>query len=165
MPLVVRKIEYNKWMQNKILEGEEPSADAITNCMRTRQNKLSVWSIKDEEELEDAVLAIVAQFDHLDSIDVLSIDRSLLEQNGLLLEKTPGITPYNNFTEKHLDIANLNYISLGFMANTVIKSIKQNRRKRFTSRKLIEMLTDAVCEGKISLSDLKPDIQKKISQN
>ena len=88
MALIVRKIDYNKWMQRKILDGEQPSADAVTNCMRTTRNTLSVWYINDSTELEEAVLAIASQFDHLDSADFLIIETLLLQERELLLDET-----------------------------------------------------------------------------
>src|SRR5680860_1384079 len=72
IPLLVRKIEKAKWMQNDILNGEEVSADAITNCTRTNKNKLSLWFIQDESNLDDAVLALTSQAQHLETIDTVS---------------------------------------------------------------------------------------------
>ena len=38
MRLLVRKIQKSKWMQNDILNGEPVSGDAITNCLKTKNN-------------------------------------------------------------------------------------------------------------------------------
>jgi hypothetical protein len=164
MSLVVRKIEYIKWTQRRILEGEQPSADAITNCMKTNRNRLSVWSIDDEGELEDAVIAIVSVGTHLDTIDVLTIDKSLIEQKNLVLEKSSNPTPYFNFEERHCDVVNLDYASLGYMAEIIIESIRQDRRKRFTEPQLKRIMTIAVETGKVEFDELEPDIKKKISR-
>jgi hypothetical protein len=163
MALFVRKIEYAKWAQRRILEGEQPSADAITNCMKTTHNTLSLWSIDDESELEDAVIAIAAQFDQLDTIDVLSIDPSLIEDRELPLKKTPGLSPYAAFMNRHLDVFDLDYNLLGFMAEVIVESIRQERKKRFTRSMLIRILKEAVDTGKVQWIDLKPNIQNKIS--
>lgn len=45
MTLLVRKINRAKWMQNDILSEQDVSADAITICMKTVGNTLSVWQI------------------------------------------------------------------------------------------------------------------------
>jgi len=162
MAILVRKIEFAKWVQRNILEGEQPSADAITRCMRTTGNKLSLWSIDDESELEEAVLAIVAQGDHVDTIDVLSIDHSLFEDKKLPLEVSPGLTPYSGFAERHLDVTELDYVSLGLMAEVIVESIRRNRWERFREQHLVRILADAVDRGKVQLSDLKQNVQKKI---
>ena len=163
MSFLVRKIDYNKWRQRKILEGEPASADAITRCMRTTENKLSLWSINGEAGLEDAVLALAAQFDHLDAIDVLCIDLSLIQDSGLHLKESPGSTPYAEFEQNHMDIVDLDYDLLGVMAQVVIESIRRDQSKRFTKSQLIEIIRSGVRDGKVHLSQLKCSIQKRIS--
>jgi hypothetical protein len=167
MSFVVRKIEYTKWRQRRILDGETPSADAITNCMRTTGNKLSLWSIADEGELEEAVIAIAAQGDHLDAIDVLTIDKSLIEERKLSLVKSRGLTPYTSFEDKHYDVVELDYNSLGLMASVIVESIRRSiekkRNLRFTIATLRDILTNAVSAGKVQFATLKPGVQKWIS--
>jgi hypothetical protein len=163
MALFVRKIEYSKWAQRRILEGEQPSADAITNCMKTTRNTLSLWSIRDEGELDEAVLAIAAQGDHLDTIDVLKINPSLIKDRGLHVLKSQGLTPYAGFVNNHLDVVELDYTSLGIMAGVIVESIRHGGWKRVTFGELKRILTKAIEEGKVEMVELKPDVQKKIN--
>lgn len=160
MPLFIRKIEYAKWAQNDITKGEEPSADAITHCLKTKQNTLSIWSIAGEEELEEAVLAIASQFDHLDTIDILTIKNSLIENVGLNLKNIPGETPYERFAERHWDVTDLTYSSLGKMAKAIVESIKEMNRIRFNKRKLIDIIKRGLDENKIQRKKLKPGVEK-----
>jgi len=62
MALQVRKINKAKWLRADIVNSAEIPADAITNCLRTQQNNLSVWRIKSEDEIENAVIAISSKF-------------------------------------------------------------------------------------------------------
>lgn len=163
MSLVVRKIEYNKWLQNKVLDGEQPSADAITNCIRTYRNTLSVWLINDSTELEEAVLAIVSQFDHIDAVDFLVIEAPMLREKALELECNQGITPYAAFVDKHCDIVNLDYTALGCVAKVVVESIRRSYRERFTRSQLKKILQEGIDRGKIRLEDLKESLQRKLS--
>ena len=162
MSLAVRKITFSKWNQRKILEGELPSADAITNCMKTTRNTLSTWLIADPTELEDAVLAIISPFKSLDTIDVVTIELSLLQDNNLELKASPGITHYAAFRDKHHDISNLDYDSLGRAANVIVTSIKQNSRVRFTHAKLKKILLQGIDDGKIIETELDESLQEKI---
>ncbi|WP_024333895.1 hypothetical protein [Desulfotignum balticum] len=162
MSLLVRKIEYNKWMQRDILKGEEPSSDAITNCMRTTRNTLSVWCINDSTELEEAVLAIASQFDHLDTADFLIIEIPLLQEKHLLLNKSRGTTPYYKFADNHRDIINLDYSSLGTMAGIIVESIRRLYRERFTRPKLINLIKQGINDGKIQPEDLKESVRSKL---
>lgn len=162
MTLIVRKIDYNKWMQSDILKGNHPSADAITNCMRTSRNTLSVWSLKDSTELEEAVLAIASQFDHLDAADFLIIETLLLEEKNLVLKRTPGQTPYSTFVNNHRDVVNLDYQSLGSMAEVIVESIRRLHNERFTSGQLKKILQKGIDEGKIKPDSLKESVRKKL---
>ena len=78
MKLLVRKIKKAKWMQNNVLNGASPSADAVTGSLRTQNNTLSVWQIETSDELEDAVTAFVCQGQHLDTVDVVIFEESAL---------------------------------------------------------------------------------------
>jgi hypothetical protein len=164
MALFVRKIDYAKWAQRQILEGEPPSADAITNCMKTTRNTLSLWSIRDESELDEAVLAIAAQGDHLDTIDILKINPSLISDRGLNVIKSHGLTPYAGFVNNHLDIVKLDYALLGIMAGVIVESIRHGGRKRVTFGELKKIITKGIEDGKVEMAELKPDIQKKINK-
>ncbi len=131
MSLLVRKIELAKWKQNKIAEGEPPSADAITGCIRTSQNSLSVWHISDMEQLEDAVLAIASGLQKPDTLNFLVLDSSFLEESGLRIGDLKSVrTPYDAFKENHRDIIELDYCSLGTMANIIIDHVKNVRVHR-----------------------------------
>lgn len=164
MPFLVRKIDYAKWNQKDALNGGVPSADAITSCMRTSGNKLSLWSITDDSQIEEAVLAIVACNQNLDAIDVLSIDPSLIEQKGLAIESSPGTTPYVGFRDNHRNVIELDYCSLGTMAQVFVDSICQGRRRRITRAELKTILSKAVETHKVKWSELKATVQKDIER-
>lgn len=162
MPYFVRKIEYAKWRQRNILEGEPPSADAITNCMKTRQNTLSLWKIDNENQLEDAVLAIATAGDHIDALDLIYIDFNMIIDDLCLDDDNLGETPYEEFKDRHTDVTKLDYISLGILAESIIESLKKDQRKRFTASTLKKIIKEGIVDGKIDPERLKPNIQKKI---
>ncbi len=164
MSLVVRKIDYGKWIQRRILEGERPSADAITNCMKTSSNTLSLWAINGISEIDEAVLAISSQFNSLDTIDILTIELSLIKSRGLSVKECAGLTPYERFVERHLDVVDLDYTSLGLMSEVIIESIRQGRCRRVTRGELKNIISKGVEEGKVRWSDLKEKVQKIIPQ-
>lgn len=160
--MYVRKIEYPKWMQNRILEGEAPSADAITNCIRTKANKLSFWKAINEEKINDAVLAIVSHFDHLESCDIIAINDVMIDCSDLHINSSDGVTLYNAFSDNHYDIEKLDYDKLGKIAEIIIESIKMGNRTRFTKKRLKDLLASGINDGKINIDDLKPGVKKYI---
>jgi hypothetical protein len=162
MPLLVRKINKAKWMQNDILSGEDVSADAITTCMKTFQNALSTWRVSREEEVEDAVLAMVAGQERLETMDVVFIDRSSLEDKGINLKSTPGITPLKELINKHIDICDLTYRLLGVVAENIVRSIKDEKIKRYTKKDLKKILTEAIEAGRLHKNDLNEYLQSKL---
>ncbi len=163
MSLLVRKIALGKWMQQDILNGRSPSADAITGCMRTSGNTLSVWSINSESELNDAILAIASGGDHLDTIDIVVLGRNSVENLGLSIEAVPGQTPYKSFVERHCDVCELDYDALGIMSKEIIGSIKDKRHKKITRGELKRLIQADVESGKIRREDLADSVRKKIS--
>lgn len=163
MPLLVRKFELAKWNQNKILEGEHASADAITGCTRTSSNSLSVWSISEMDELKEAVLAIASGLQRPDTLDFLIIETALIEDSGLIIDDKGKVrTPYHAFEPKHRDIIKLNYSSLGTMANIIIDHIRHSKWVRFRVKEIKALILDGIRDGKVQVEDLHEDLKKKL---
>ena len=162
MSLLVRKIDNAKWMQNEIHSVGDVSADAITNCMKTKKNTLSAWQIPDEKTIEDAVLAIVSSFMHPDTIDVACLDPSSLESNGIRLESTLGNTPVKNPISQHIDICDLTYRTLGNVAEQIVHVLKNGKDVRYTKGKIKKLLKDAIDQGRLQRDDLNESLRKRL---
>jgi hypothetical protein len=162
MSFLVRKINKAKWYQINIMESDDVSADAITNCLKTTKNTLSVWHIETEADLEKAVLAIVANQDHLDTIDVVILDEPSLNNYNLNIVASPGETPVLSLIEAHRDIAELSFTKLGQVKEHIVQRIRNQKLKRFTVSSLKKILTNAINEGILKKEDLNESIQQKI---
>lgn len=162
MTNLVRKISRAKW--KNAVDGGEIGADAITSCLRTSKNTLSTWRISEEKELPEAVLAIVSGLERIDTIDVVWLDRSSLEKYGLGCENTPesGITPIDELKDRHIDITNLTYNSLGIVANEVVCGIRDNRYKRVSAKDIKKMLKAAIDIGRLQEERLKDGVRKEL---
>jgi hypothetical protein len=165
MTLIVRKIEKAKWMQNNILFGAEVSADAITNCMKTTNNKLSVWEVSQEDEVGDVVIALTSQAQHIETMDVVILNRTRLVDVGLNLEEAKGITPFEELSQKHRNIVSLTYPSLGRLANLIVENIKNNVAKRFTESGITNLMKKAIEAGRLNKGALGERIQSRLSRN
>lgn len=163
MPFLVRKINKAKWMQNDIISGHDVSADAITNCMKTSQNALSTWEITHEDDVANAVLAIVAGHQYLDTIDVVLLDPIWLKNMGINLKSSPGNTPVKELVNNHIDICNLTYHSLGSVAENIVRSFKEEKIKRYTRGDIKRLLSDAVKAGRLEKKDLYESIRNALS--
>ena len=132
MSLLIRKVNKSKWFQNDIKEREPVSADAITSCLRTYGNTLSVWEIESGDELDEAVLAIVAAHQHLESIDVIHLSPEYLTKNGIDCVHSKGRTPVDDLAENHVDLAKLTYEKLGVIAYHIVDRIVEHGMVRYT---------------------------------
>ena len=159
--MLVRKINKAKWITgNKV--KDPPSADAITGCLRTTNNTLSVWRINDETELVEAVLAIVSGQDHLETIDVVVLDDEYFVKCNISTEQTEGLTPVEDLKDTHMDLCRLDFWSIGMIAEHIIENIRKNKLKRFRESELTKIIKNAVLENRLELSDLKAGVQRKI---
>lgn len=162
MAFFVRKIEQSKWQQNKICDGADVSADAITSCMRTTSNSLSIWHIEDDTQVNDAVLAIISKHQHLDAIDVVLVCKEDISALDLQMISSPGDTPVEALVNNHFDLVNLNYSSLGKFAKCIVDSFKKNRVRRFSKATLKEILQTAIDSDRLKLDDLAPSLASKL---
>jgi hypothetical protein len=162
--MLVRKINRANWMNGNEVR-ETPSANALTNCLKTstQKNTLSVWHINDETKLNEVVLAIVSGQDHLVAIDVVLLDDEYFVKCQISIEETEGKTPVTDLKNLHRDLCLLDYWTLGMVAYHVVDKIKVNKSIRFTETKLKKIIKDAIDKKRLELSDLKEDIQKKIT--
>lgn len=162
MSLLVRKINKAKWMQNDIICGEEVSADAITNCIKTKDNKLSTWKISKESEINNAILAIVSSHQHLDTIDVVYLKKSFLEHKGFMFQSTKGATPIVDLKDLHVDISGLTYSSLGTIAEQIVQVIKEDKVLRYTKGMIRKLINEAIDLGRLKKDDLNDSLKKKL---
>lgn len=175
MSLLVRKIDKAKWLQNDIIADEEVSADAITICLRTSENKLSVWKVSTETDIKEAILAIVSGGDHLESIDIITIDSGRIASDGISIIQNPkeSNTRVQDLKKTHYDIIDLTYRKLGFIANyivgcfkkgQIINSCKEGQVLRCTEGYLKLIIQEAIQKQRLNIEDLPHSIKKKLPQ-
>jgi hypothetical protein len=161
MSLFIRKINRNKWLQ--VDEApDDVSADAITGCMRTLHNTLSVWEVQDENEIDEAVLAIVSAGDRLESVDVVQIDRECLVENKIDCIRTKGDTLVEELKDTHIDLSNLAYKELGIIACHIVDKFKEKKVKRYTEGQIKAILRDAIQQERLETENLNESIRKKL---
>lgn len=162
MSLLVRKIDKSKWLQNDIVSGEDVSADAVTNCMKTSGNTLSTWCIDNEAQIDDAVLAIVSAHQHLDTIDVVWMSQDQLGEEGIIMQDAPGFTPVVDLVDNHVDIVDLTYKSLGKVAHCIVKCFSDNYVKRYTRGSLKKLLRTAIESGRLKAERIAQSVADKL---
>ena len=162
MPIVARKINQDNWIQTDIANGGDFSADAITNCTKTKGNKLSVWKVDSDEKLDEAVLAIAANHTHLETFEVVMLNTELLYKDGIKCDDSRGPTPVVDLVETHADLTNLSYRKLGTLANHVDDMIKGKRVKTYTIAQQKQILKKAISDKRLTLDGLQKSVREKL---
>lgn len=161
MPLLVRKINRSKW-NNADDNVFNLSSDAISNCLKTTRCTLSVWKITSEEELDEAVLALISNGSKLETIDVVTLDGDYLLKVEVTGEETEGITKVPDLVNNHMDLNQLNYYKIGLVAEHIIQRIKLKKVKRYTIEELKKILQNAIQADRLKIEDLDASLADKI---
>jgi len=161
MPLLVRRINRVKWEQ--IVDtgiNKDVSADAITNCLKTLNNDLSVWHIESDADLEKAILALITGSSQtkLSTLHIVIIDETVALNKGLNLANTKGDTVIKELVNIHKDLTNLTYSKLGIVKDLIVDCIKGSRTAFYTRRQLKDLITKALKDGKVDKLDLHKDL-------
>lgn len=165
MSFLIRKINRAKWFQVDVLNDDDVSADAITNCLKTTKNTLSVWHITTEDEIENAILALVSRQDHLETIDVIMLKESSINNYNIKIDATPGDTPIESLVQSHRDLADLTFSKIEYLKNHIVDRIRKDKLLRFTVGSLKKLLKTAIEDDKLMIEDLRGSVQKKIYSN
>ena len=163
-----RKITKAKW--NNQLHSDAKfhniiSADAVTSCLRTSSNQLSVWKVAN---IADAILALAVVADTIVSIDIVSIEEAFFNSKSLIVQQSIAESnPVIDLRECHYNIEELNYDSLGIVSKELASNISNNKDYivRYTVKQIKQIIKDALDAKRVALSDLKPELKEKILQD
>ena len=161
MSKLVRKINRNNWPE-KLGDIEAIGADAITQCMKTKGNAMSVFQISSEDQIDEVFLALTSNADGVETTDLVAMDQGYILELGMNLIKTAGITPIENLQKIHYDITDLCYGTLGPIAYHVFECVRDNHWKRRTKGELKGILRKAIDEGRLDPSGLKYGVKKDL---
>jgi hypothetical protein len=149
MSLLVRKVDKALWLKNPPIDSvEDCPSDAITICIKTKSNKLSVWRIDSIDNIDEAVLAIASALDHLESIDVVAIPKN--EFNDIKIVDSPGRTNVPDLVGNHYDLTDITFKKLGIIATSILTQAKGNLIKRYTKNDLKKILNKAIANNRLS---------------
>ena len=156
MSFLGRKFARSKW-QNSSIDGDQPSADAITGCLKTNNNTLSFWRCDGDDKVnaKRVVLAMASLGDRCDKFHVVLIPESDLNRLDLTLQDERGDTPIEDLIEEHVNVVRLNgerLLSIGELLAAQTKS--QIGCHTFTKADVKTILKDAIESGRLPASRL-----------
>ncbi len=161
MSLLVRKCNRNNWDYD-IADASNISADAITQCMKTIQNNMSVFEIASDSDIDDAFLAIASNFDRLDSFNVVILEKQDITERGYNCVQSLGMTPVESLKNTHWDITGLLYGTLGNIAEYIHNRIRNDEIQRRTKYELKCIIIDAINSQRLELTTLKEKVRIEI---
>lgn len=152
MAYYVRKISRSKWQDNPLSTNEEKAlqeirnvaADAITNCIKTTGNRLSIWRVEEKNYSIDDIIPLIIGFERPDTCDIIYIPEEMFLEEGINLEQSSedANTPLENLKQYHYNAVINNLEGLGKFAKIVLRSLTNHKRfkGREVKTKLKEML-------------------------
>lgn len=163
MSILVRKINKAKWLQIDLSESDDVSADALTNCLKTNDNSLSVWEIESEEKINEAILAIASAGHHLESIDIIKLDKDYLASQNVEIKSSVGITKVEDLKDSHRDLANLTLSKMCIISSHIVAKFNKNDKEiRITKKTIKDLLLKAIKDERLDKSDLNDSIVEKL---
>ena len=162
---LARKITRAKWSANQELGVGEIPADAVTIDLRTVGNSLSFWQCPTDtaSDVEEVALAIAAAHQHLERLDIVCLDDEELRADGQSLRNTEGNTPVADLASKHVDVARLDSVRLGKVAERVVSAMESSRFRRLPKSRVKELLVTAVGQGRLDPEDLHYRIRSEVA--
>ena len=159
MSYLVRKINRAKWEATDSSTNDF-AADAITICLKTRNNELSFWRLNtiNDDEISKVIVAIMSSLEKIDTIDIAIIDENKIKDH-CLIKDTPGNTPMDEMKNRHCDMVNLTYSKIGKIAELIYDEVKNKRSKRLTEKNLKGLILAAISSKQLSPESLHSSLR------
>lgn len=160
MPLVLRGVKQPKWYKQKarpfLLKGDVP-ADPFGD-LPTRDNKLSVWIVKDDRSnLERIITALAVTRYRPDKFDYLLFDAEILSVCGISIKESRGGTLDSGVNVWHRDLVELSGLKLLDLVKGILNSNYQTGR--FHPKKILQLIAHAIASGRIAKDKLPQRFQ------
>ena len=171
MAYYVRKISRSKWQENQLStdtkkaleEIKSVKADAITNCIKTTGNKLSLWKVEEKKDSIEDIVPLIIGFERPDTCDIIYISDQMFLEEGIALEQSSedANTPLDELKQYHYNAVVNDYEGLGKLAKIVLKSL--NNHKRFKGKEVKTKLQEMLSNHEIEKEMISDKLYQKIS--
>lgn len=170
MAYYVRKISRAKWQDSPLSTDEaeainqvkKVAADAVTNCIKTTDNKLSLWKVEEKRDSIEDIVPLIVGFERPDTCDIIYISDEIFSEEGIFLEQSPedANTPIAGLREFHYNAIVRDYEGLGKFAKIVLRSL--GNHKRFKGREVKAKLKEMLQNHEIEKGMISDKLYEKI---
>lgn len=171
MAYYVRKISRSKWQEDPLsadeekalLEVKKVAADAVTNCIKTTGNKLSLWRVEEKRDSIDDIIPLIVGFERPDTCDIIYISDEVFLQEGMVIEQSSedANTPIEELKQYHYNAIVEDYEGLGKFARIVLRSL--DNHKRFKGKEVKTKLREMLDRQEIDREMISDKLYEKIS--
>ncbi len=135
-------------------------ADTVLTEFKTDNNKLSMWKIESDKDLLDAFIALGSNCKNIGNIGAVKIlEKDILH---LTLDDEQGETPTHGINQKHRNITDLNYATLGDVIMSVVNGIREDRYIHKTKGEMKKLLVDAYKHNILDMDGMEPTLKEAI---
>jgi hypothetical protein len=168
---IIRKFTKAKWSLIPTNTGDYKNlqADAVTSCLRTSSNTLSVWAVDTTnwEDMHGVLAALFSSTDTPTRTDVIIIEREIIETKlGIVLEQSNGVTPaVDMINEMHYDLVKIDLLKVDAFANLMyLENMKVNNPmiRRFKESEVIKIVKESIDNSLIDPEKLRTRWQEYI---
>lgn len=132
--------------------------------LRTTNNKLSVWQVDTDTDVEKAIVALALSRDTVQKMCYIVLDDKELENIGITIKKDNDIPSYgidSSVLLNHGDMINMDYWRLGFLTEYMLKIVQDtNSKKMFSKPEVLNLLNKY--KNIISLSGMKKTLKEDL---
>ncbi len=152
---MLRIISKAKWSSSPDwLPSDQVPADTL-NDLRTADNKLSVWLLPEESQLERLIAALVAARDKMAKFDYALLDEAELGRLDIQMVQAGEPVPDSDVSQWHHHLFELTAQRLAALALSIWE---RGRKVRILPADLGNLLASAVNSGRIDATQLSPNI-------
>lgn len=163
MGALLRAVRFRRWDRpdGEWLPAEQIHSDPLGD-LNTVENKLSIWLVDDELNLDRIATALAANREDLDKIDCALIDEQILTAGGFSLKPSEGDTP-DLVANKlwHRNVIELSGDGLVDLATVILENMT---RKGYGREDIKGLIAQGLASKRIDYSKLKPKLKERFPQ-
>ena len=135
----------------------EIQSDALGD-LQTRDNRLSVYRIENEEDAEQVIIALAATREYLAHLDYAVFGDAMLIATGIVIRQQDGETPNSEANKLHYDLLELTAGRLLVLA----EAVASGEHARAPRKDIRVRLKQALHSGTIEEDKIKPKLLESI---
>jgi hypothetical protein len=162
MSLFLLKISKSRWNRHKspawLPSGDVPAKVLLD--LRTANNGLSVWYVKeDRSNLDEVLIALASAYDRLDNLDYALFEERACDSLKICVETSKGTTPARKMNQWHRDLTELSGEKVLALAKLIYY---HGVRERKWENEIQGLLKSAVASGAVEADCLKDRLAESL---